>query len=269
MNISTRRPSAVNLISRSADGGVAWLGYLFLIIPSLIVIPMSFSAGDELTFPPKSYSLHLYEQYFTTSTWMEATWVSFKVAIFAMLFSLIFGVLGAYGINRSSFRGRKFLAVTLLSPMFVPNIVVALALYLYFSRFGLTGTTLGLILAHIIITIPFVMVTCFAGLKQIDINVEKASAIMGAGRLYTLIHVTLPILRPSIISAGLFSFLISFDEVVISYFLSGVLTQTLPVKMYSSIHWEISPVLAAVSTLLTLISSAICLIVAVTKGISK
>jgi putative spermidine/putrescine transport system permease protein len=107
-----------------------------------------------------------------------------------------------------------------------------------------------------------VILTVMAGLRHVDRNLEIAAAVMGAGRIYVLRQVTLPLLRPTILAAALFAFLISFDEVVISYFIAGVRTQTLPVKMYSAIHWEISPVLAAVSTLLTLLSLGVCIVVA-------
>ena len=149
--------------------------------------------------------------------------------------------------------------------MLVPAITVALGLYLYLSNFGLSGTTLGLILGHTVVATPFVIVTSMAGLRHVDEDLEKAALILGANRLTTFIKVTLPILRPAIIAGGLFAFLISFDEVVIAWFISQATTITLPVKMYSSIRWEISPVLAVVSTLLTVVSVLICLLAALVQ----
>jgi putative spermidine/putrescine transport system permease protein len=110
-----------------------------------------------------------------------------------------------------------------------------------------------------VVTLPFVLVTAMAGLRSVDPNLETAAMVMGAGRLTVLRRITLPLLTPAIVTGGLFAFLISFDEVVISYYVTNVRTQTLPVKMYSTIHWEISPVLAAISTLLTVLSLAVCL----------
>lgn len=241
---------------------LAWIGYAFLLMPSLIIIPMSFGDKDELVFPPQSFSLHLYEKYFFDPSWMAATLQSFKVAIGTTVLSLGLGVSAAYGISRSEFPGKRLLTVFLLSPIFVPVIVVALGLYLYLGPMQLSGTTFGLIIGHTVITVPFVIVTSLAGLRHIDRNLEIAAMVMGAGRLTVLARVTLPLLKPTIVAAALFSFLISFDEVVVSYFISHVQQQTLPVKMYSSIHWEISPVLAAISTLLTILSLAICVVVA-------
>ena len=241
---------------------VAWFGYAFLLMPSLIVVPMSFGDKDELVFPPASVSLYLYERYFFDPSWMGATLQSVKVALGATALSLLLGVTAAYGISRSNFPGKHAVTIFLLSPIFVPVIVVALGLYLYLGPARLTGTTLGLIIGHTVVTVPFVIVTTLAGLRHVDRNLEIAAMVMGAGQMTVLTRVTLPLLRPTIIASVLFAFLISFDEVVVSYFISSVQQQTLPVKMYSSIHWEISPVLAAISTLLTVLSLAICLLVA-------
>jgi putative spermidine/putrescine transport system permease protein len=221
---------------------------------------MSFGAKDEFVFPPQSLSLYLYKRYFFESNWMSATVESIEVALGATLLSLVLGVGAAYALVRFEFPAKKLVTLFLLSPIFVPVIVVALGLYLYLGYAGLSGTTLGLILSHTVVTLPFVLVTAMAGLRHVDPNLETAAMVMGAGRLTVLRRVTLPLLMPAIVAGGLFAFLISFDEVVISYYVTNVQSQTLPVKMYSTIHWEISPVLAAISTLLTILSLAICLV---------
>lgn len=243
----------------------AIFGYAFLVLPSLIVIPMSFGTGGELVFPPRSYSLELYRQYFRESTWMDVTYQSVKIGLATMVASLLFGFSAAYGISRTEFRGKGLLTILLLSPMFMPHIAVALAMYLYLSKVGIVGTTFGLVAAHTVVTVPFVIVTAFAGLRYVDRNLELAAETMGAGRLRIVWKVVLPLVVPSIIVAGLFAFLLSFDEVVISYFISSVQSETLPVKMYSSIHWEISPVLAAISSLLTVLSFLACVAMALVQ----
>ena len=242
-----------------AASAAAWLGYLLLALPSLIIVPMSFGASDELEFPPRALSLHLYRVYFLESNWMAATLESLEVACGTVIVSLVLGVSAAYGLARTEFPGKRLATMLLLSPAFIPAIVLGLGLYLYLGIAHLSGTTLGLIVSHSLIAIPFVILTTMAGLRHVDRDLDTAAAVMGAGRLYVLRRVTLPLLRPTLLAAALFAFLISFDEVVISYFVAGVRTQTLPVKMYSAIHWEISPVLAAVSTLLSMLSLAICL----------
>ncbi|MGE8943890.1 ABC transporter permease [Leptospira interrogans] len=238
----------------------AWASYLFLIMPSLVIIPMSFGDKDEFQFPPSSLSLYLYRQFFFDSTWMATTAQSFIVATFTTVLSLAFGVSAAYGVVRSEFPGKRLLTIFLLSPLLVPVIVVALGLYLYCSTIGMTGTTFALVLGHTVHTTPFVIVMAMSGLRHVDPNLEAAARVMGAGPLLVMRRVTLPLLMPTIIAAALFAFLVSFDEVVISYFISSARTETLPVKMYSSIQWEISPVLAAISALLTLLSLIICVI---------
>ena len=238
----------------------AWASYLFLIMPSLVIIPMSFGDKDEFQFPPSSLSLYLYRQFFFDSTWMATTAQSFIVATFTTVLSLAFGISAAYGVVRSEFPGKRLLTIFLLSPLLVPVIVVALGLYLYCSTIGMTGTTFALVLGHTVHTTPFVIVMAMSGLRHVDPNLEAAARVMGAGPLLVMRRVTLPLLIPTIVAAALFAFLVSFDEVVISYFISSARTETLPVKMYSSIQWEISPVLAAISALLTLLSLIICVV---------
>jgi putative spermidine/putrescine transport system permease protein len=258
--------SARHKISAAGDWGMsiapaasAWVVYLFLIMPSLIVIPMSFGDKDEFMFPPERLSLYLYRQFFFESTWMTTTVQSFQVAIITTALSLLFGVTAAYGLVRGNFPGKRLITLFLLSPILVPVIVIALGLYLYFSSLGLSGTTFGLIVGHTVHATPFVIVIAMAGLRHVDSNLEAAASVMGAGRALVLRRVTLPLLKPTLIGGGLFAFLISFDEVVIAYFVTSTHSETLPVKMYSSIQWEISPVLAAISSLLTLLSLIICL----------
>jgi len=250
---------------KAALGIAAWSGYLFLMMPSLIVVPMSFGDRDDFQFPPRSLSIHLYEKYFFESSWLTATLESFIVAVGAAAIALLLGIGAAYGIARNEFPGRRIVLFFLLSPLFVPVIVVALGLYLYLAPLGLAGTTLGLILSHSVLTVPFVIVTALAGLREVDPALETAARIMGASQLRVFVTVTVPLLRPAIVAGGLFAFLVSFDEVVIAYFVTSQQTQTLPVKMYSSIQWEISPVLAAVATLLTVLSLFVCLVGAFTQ----
>jgi putative spermidine/putrescine transport system permease protein len=175
------------------------------------------------------------------------------------------GVCAAYALVRYEFPGKRLFSMFLLSPVLVPAVIVALGTYLYFSAIGITGTTSALIIAHALHTTPFVIVTATAGLRHVDVNLERAAEIMGAGRIRVLRSVTLPLMWPAIMAGAMFSFLISFDEVVLSWFISNVSTQTLPVKMYSSIQWEVSPVIATVSVLLTAFSLVICLLTAIVQ----
>ena len=245
-----------------AATAAAWAGYAFLIAPSLIVIPLSFGDRNELVFPPSRLTLFQYNKYFLESNWMAATWMSFRVALATAALSLLIGIPASYGLVRGEFPGKRIATLFLLSPVLVPVIVVALGLYLYFAAIGLLGGELALVLGHTLVATPFVIVTAMAGMRHVDANLEAAGTIMGAGRLLVFRRITLPLLRPAIVASALFAFLISFDEVVIAYFISRAGFATLPVKMFGSIQWEISPVIAAVSTLLTVLSLVVCLLAA-------
>jgi putative spermidine/putrescine transport system permease protein len=239
--------------------GLAILAYVFLIVPSLIIVPISLGNRVELVFPPTQYSLDLYRDYFGSRDWLEVTWRSAHNALLATGLALAVGVPGAYALARTSFPGKRILVIFLLSPIMVPIVVISLGLYLYYSYIALTGTLLGLVVAHAVYVTPFVIITMSAGIQQLDERLETAATIMGASRLRVFFEVVLPQVTPSLVSAALFAFLMSFDEVVIAWFISGPSTMTLPVKMYSSIKWESAPVLAAIASVLTAMSILVCL----------
>lgn len=243
--------------------------FLFLLLPSLIAAVISFGDSKEIVFPPQSFSLDLFRRFFTEEGWVSSTWLSFRVAVLSTALSLLLGVPAAYALTRGNFWGRRVLVLFLLSPIMVPHVAIALALYIYFIRIGLSDGVLRLVFAHLIASLPFVIVTASAGLKQIDPSLERAATVMGASRITVLRRVTLPLLIPSIVASGLFAFLISFDEVVISWFVARAGDTTLPVKMFSSIQFEVSPVLAAISTMLTALSVVVCVAVAALQKESR
>lgn len=239
---------------------LAVLVYLFLLVPIAVVVPIAFGPANELSFPPSSYSLDLFRQFLSSPAWTGPLLQSVKVACISTVIVLLVGVPAAYGMARFSFLGKGLIMGGMISPLVIPSIVTALGFYLYFSYLRINGSTLALVLGHVMHTLPYVLVMIVAGVQKLDQNLEFGAQLMGAGRFRMFRTVVLPQLAPSLIGAALFAFLISFDEVVISWFLSGPTTATLPVKMYSAIRWEISPVIAAVSTLLTTISLVVCLI---------
>ncbi|MGL3210593.1 ABC transporter permease [Bradyrhizobium sp. BR 1433] len=246
---------------------LATILYIYLLFPSLIIVPISFGNRIELVFPPAHYSLDLYRDYFGSPEWLIVTYRSASYALLASSLAMAVGVPGAYALARSHFLGKRLLGLLILSPMLVPTVVISLGLYLYYLRTSLTGTITGLVLAHAMYVMPFVILTISAGIENLDERLEKAAVIMGASQWRTFRQVVLPQLVPSLVSAGLFAFLMSFDEVVIAWFITGPSTMTLPVKMYSSIKWEVAPVLAAIATILTTVSIIVCLVtVALTRG---
>lgn len=240
--------------------GLATFVYIFLLFPSLVIVPVSFGNRTEIVFPPNSYSLDLYRQYFGSSDWLTVTGRSAVYALMAATLAMAVGVPGAYALTRTNFPGKRLLVMLVLSPMLVPVVVISLGLYLYYLRISLTGTVIGVVLAHAMYATPYVILTVSAGIENLDDRLEKVAVIMGATQWRVFRQVVLPQLVPSLVSAALFAFLISFDEVVIAWFITGPSTLTLPVKMYSSIKWEVSPVLAVVATLLTAISIVACIL---------
>ncbi|MDD9724630.1 ABC transporter permease [Roseovarius sp. SK2] len=241
---------------------LATLGYLFLLAPIFVVVPIAFGPPGDLNFPPEEFSVELFRIFFSSSDWTDPVLMSAKVSVITTIVVLLTAVPAAYGVARYNFPGKSLISGLMMSSLVVPTIVTALGLYLYFSYLRITGSTFALVLGHVIYTTPYVMVMIIAGIQKLDRNLEFGAQLMGASAMRMFFTVVLPQLVPSLIAAGLFAFLISFDEVVIAWFLSGSDTVTLPVKMFSSIRWEISPVIAAVSTLLTAMSLVVSLIVA-------
>ena len=160
----------------------AWLGYAFLVLPTLVIIPMSFNSTDELAFPPNSFSLRQYEAFFFKADWLSSTFLSFKIAIATSVLAVTIGVTAAYGLARGTFPGRSAIVLFLLSPMLVPVVVVALGLYLYFATLGFSGSTLPIVVGHTLVAIPFVIITASSALRHMERNIETAAMIMGADR---------------------------------------------------------------------------------------
>jgi len=237
----------------------AWLGYLFLLLPTLVIVPISFGGGQELTFPPRQFSLDLFSKFLGDPAWLNATLQSLIAASATTVLSLLIGLPGAYALARAQFRGRRLLEALSLAPMLVPVVVLGLGMYMHLAALKMVNGMPGLVLAHTVLVIPFMLVAIASGLRHLDPTMETVAMMMGASRLRIFIEVVLPQIRPSVLVGALFAFLISFDEVIVAYFITGPDTATLPVKMYSAIRWEVSPVLAAVSTLLTIVSLVVCL----------
>lgn len=244
----------------------AVVAYAFLLVPILVVLPIAFGSTEEISFPPASYSLDLFRQFFASQSWVGALAESFKVATITTLIVMLAGVPAGYALARHDFIGKHAISGALLSTLVIPHIVTGLGLYLYFSYLRFTGSTLALVLGHVVSTLPYAVVMIVAGVQKLDRNLEFCAELMGASKARMFFTVVLPQLTPSLISAALFAFLMSFDEFIIAWFVSGPDTMTLPVKMYTAIQWEISPVIAAVSALLTGLSMVICLVSLGLKG---
>lgn len=238
------------------------LVFVFLVLPSFVVLPLSFSAAPYLTFPPPAFSLRWYKSYLFREQWTSATLFSFQVGILVTLLATVLGTLAAFALVHGRFPLKRLVSAFLISPMIVPVIIMAIAVYNLYARLHLIGTTIGMVLAHTVLALPFVIVTVSATLKGFDRNLEYAARTLGAGPLQTFFRVTFPIIQPGIISGALFAFITSFDEVVIAIFIAGTSAITLPKQMWDGIRTELDPTIAAVSALL--ITMSILLLVALT-----
>lgn len=243
------------ICERSAIGGKLLRGLslvlvVFLVSPVLIIVPISFSSSRFLEFPPPGLSLQWYQAYFASDTWVSATWQSLRVAIATALVSLAIGSAAAMALVRGSPRMRRVGYQLLLAPLIVPGIISAVALYFLFARLQLINTSLALVIAHSTGTVPLVVLIVAASLQAQNIRLEHAAASLGAARAVTIWRIVVPLARPALIVAGFFAFLASFDEVVLSLYMSGPDTVTLPIRMWSGIREEITPTIAAVSSLL-------------------
>lgn len=222
---------------------------LFLVAPVIAVIPMSFGTGTNFELLPENPGLGQYRRFFASPDWMDALWVSFQVAVGTTVVSTIVGVLAALGLARLSKRARAPLEAVLILPRIVPTVVFAVAAYSVYLKFGLVGSIAGLVLAHSILATPFVVVFVGSALRSFDWTQVEASRSLGATAGSTFFRIIFPQIRLSILGSALFAFNLSFDEVVVTLFISGIRTKTLPVKVWDAIQYEFAPILPAISTL--------------------
>ena len=233
---------------------------LYFILPTLVVIPLSFSSGTALQFPPKELTLRWYENFFTNPVWLTSLGNSFLVAILAALLATVVGTAAAVGLSRLTGRLAGFARTLLMVSMVTPAIVVAVAIYITFLQWHLTGSLGGYVLAHAAIGVPFVLVSVTSALGGFDPKLLRASASLGASPVRSFIRVTMPLISRGILSGAIFAFVTSFDEVVIALFLRSPTFQTLPVQMYNSVTYELDPTVSASSSLVVVVVTIIFLV---------
>lgn len=242
---------------------------LFLIVPVLVIVPLSFNSGSFLVYPLQGVSLRWYEALFSSADWMRSLKNSMLIAPAATALAMIFGTLAAIGLTRGEFRGKSLVMTLLISPMVVPVVIVGVASYLFFAPLGMGNSYLSLILVHAVLGVPFVIINVSATLQGFNHNLVRAAASLGASPLTTFFRVTLPLIAPGVISGALFAFATSFDEVVVTLFLAGPEQITLPRQMFSGIRENLSPTIAAAATLLIAFSVALLLTLEWLRGRSE
>ncbi len=230
---------------------------VFLVVPTLIVIPMSFSASQYLEFPPREWSLRWYENYFGSATWMQATATSLKAGCLTALVATPLGTMAAYGLFVSRLRWAGLVFGLLVTPIIVPVILVGIAVFYAYVQLKLVNTLAGIVFAHSVLAIPLVLLIVTSALKSYDMNQEMAARSLGASRLRAFLSVTLPQIRFAVITGAILSFLTSFDEVIVAMFVSGGENSTLTRNMFNALRDQIDPTIAAISTIMILVSSAL------------
>ncbi|MFT6582207.1 MAG: putative spermidine/putrescine transport system permease protein [Alphaproteobacteria bacterium] len=258
--------------------------FLFLIAPILVIIPLSFNVEPYftftykmITFDPEGFSLRWYDQILTfgmsnpdlprdgawwRDTWENATWLhalknSTIIGVASTLFATVIGTLAALGLSRPEMPFRRLIMALLISPMIVPLIITATGLFFFYSSAGLAHTFPGIIMAHAMLGIPFVIITVTATLSGFDHSLSRAAASLGASPITVFRQIILPLILPGVISGALFAFVTSFDEVVVVIFVASYDQQTIPLQMWNGIREQISPTILAVATILVIISIAL------------
>lgn len=244
----------------------AWLVLLFLILPILVIIPLSFNAEPYFTFnegmlslDPDAYSLKWYREIWHEDKWLLAIQNSFYIGFMATIIATVLGTTAAIGLSNSRMPFQRMIMALLLSPMIVPLIITAAGMFFFYTQLDIAGSYIGVILAHAALGTPFVVITVNAALAGFDYSLVRASLGMGAKPVYTFFKVIMPLIRPGVISGALFAFVTSFDEVIVVLFLAGPEQRTIPRQMFSGLREEINPTILAVATLLVLISALLLL----------
>lgn len=242
----------------------ALLVLCFLMLPILIIIPLSFNAEPYFTFTegmlafdPAAYSTEWYREIFSDLKWTLSIQNSFFIGIISAVIATILGTVAAVGLSSQVMPFKRIITALLISPMIVPLIIIAAGMFFFYSRFNLVGSYTGVIIAHAALGVPFVIITVTATLAGFDKSLYHAAVGMGASPTRAFWDITVPLIRPGVISGGLFAFVTSFDEIVVVLFLAGPEQRTIPRQMFSGLREQINPTILAVATLLILISIAL------------
>jgi ABC-type spermidine/putrescine transport system permease subunit II len=229
---------------------------VFLLLPSLIIVPMALTKGELIQFPPEWISVHAFHDYLSDAQWMHSTLLSFQIAILAVVLGCIAGGAAAIALHDRRFPGKGLLTSIILAPIVVPLIVLALGEYLSLAWLHMLGSWVAIAVVHAVLVTPYVFISVQTALIA-DLNpaLIRSARSLGAGRLAVFRHVYWPAIRPGVFSGAILGFAVSFDEVVIALFLQGPNTITLPVRMFTAIQFELTPKVAASASLFILLAT--------------
>lgn len=253
----------------SVLASVAFAVIVFLQIPVLVVVLAAFSKTAYLTIPPKGLTLHWFEVVLRDTEYLQAGWTSLWLAAASTAAALALGLAAAYAIHRRMLPGAALIASVCMAPLILPSVVLGVALLQYYTLTGLRGNSLGLWLAHVVITVPYVVRASLSSLATVDDALEDAANVLGADGFTRFRLITLPLVKPGLVAGGLFAFITSLDNVPVSVFLLSASQTTLPVKIFTSVEQGVDPSVAAVSTLLIVITGVALLLAERWTGFHK
>ncbi len=259
MSDSWRQPRRILMAALGA------LTVLYLLAPTLVIVPMSFTEARILSFPPQGFTLQWYEKMVTDRQWSTGIVNSLEVAVLTTVLATVLGTLAALGLSRGRFAGRSLVNALVLSPLIVPVVVIAIGMFGLFVQWRLAGSLVGLVLAHTALALPFVVVAVSASLRTMDRNLELAAANLGANPRRSFFNITFPIILPGVVTGAIFAFITSWDEVVVAIFMTSARFRTLPVEMWEQVRQAVDPTVAAVSTTLLVVTTVLLVMLLVVR----
>ncbi|MGN0915507.1 MAG: ABC transporter permease [Succinivibrio sp.] len=248
---------------------IVFLLLIAIIAPAMVIIPQSFTSLNYFIYPIKGYSLKWYMKFFDNAEWITSLERSLLIAILVAVFATFIGTLAALAVNKLNFKGKNIFLNLMLTPMIVPVVITGVALYASFAKVGLNNTILGLVMAHSLLAIPMVFLTMSSAFARFDTNLELAAMSMGSTPLGAFFRVTLPSVRASVVTSALLSFVTSLDEVVVTIFVSGANTKTLPMVMWENLRATIDPTIAVAATFLIILTLGMYVIKEIVESKSK
>jgi putative spermidine/putrescine transport system permease protein len=231
----------------------------FLVAPMIIVVIISFSSAQFLTFPPPGFSMQWYRNLYADPAWVDSLTTSLEIVVPTGTLAMAIGTAAALGLSRSRIPGKNIIIGVLMSPIVVPVIIIAAAIFGAYRIWNLNGTLTGFILAHTVLTVPYVVSTVLASLQMVHEQYENAALTLGASPWVVFRRIVLPLILPGVLSGLLFAMVISFDELVVSLFISSPTFRPVTVQMWSDVLGDINPTIAAIGTLLFLFSLLVLL----------
>ena len=225
-----------------------------LVLPTVIVIPVSFGENPYLEFPPVGFTLKWYWEFFNDADWIRSLAFSVQIAIATTVAATIIGAMAAIALERGDLPGKAVFQGLALSPLIVPHIIIAIALYIFFAPLKLNGNFVGFLIAHTLLAVPYVVITVSAALQRFDGTLELAALNLGANRFVAFFTVVLPNIKTGVLAGAIFAFVSSFDEATVAFFISGVNGKTITRKLFEDIDYNLTPVIAVVATVLVAVT---------------